>query len=155
MRRQARVVIADDQSSTRSGLRAVLALSPRVKVLGEAADGQEALCLVAEHHPDVVVLDVRMPRMDGLEAARRIKSRWPGIRVVILTMHASYRSKAVIAGADDFLVKGCRSEALHEAILASIDPSYARTERQPASEDLSGCIEALDILGARSTECRE
>jgi len=122
MRRQARVVIADDQKATRLGLRALLALSPRVKVLGEAADGLEALRLVEQHHPDVVVLDVRMPGVDGLEAARRIKSRWPATSVIILTMHACYRAKALAAGADAFLVKGCESEALQEAILASIDP---------------------------------
>jgi len=129
MKRQARVLIADDQRATRLGLRALLALYPQVKVLGEAADGQEALCLVAEHHPDVVVLDVRMPRVDGLEVTRRIKSQWPDTRVVILTMYASYRAKALAAGADQFLVKGCKSEALREAILASIDPSYSCTDR--------------------------
>jgi len=135
MRRQARVVIADDQRATRLGLRALLALSPRVKVLGEAADGLEALRLVEQHHPDVVVLDVRMPGVDGLEVARRIKSRWPATSVVILTMHACYRAKALAAGADVFLVKGCESEALQEAILASIDPVCSQGDRKPPSED--------------------
>jgi DNA-binding NarL/FixJ family response regulator len=111
-----RVLIVDDQRPTRQGLKAVLTLSPQVEVIGEAADGQESVDLVAEHHPDVVLMDVQMPVMDGLEATRHIKSRWPEVRVVVLTMHANYRAKALAAGADAFLIKGCPSEMLRAAI---------------------------------------
>jgi DNA-binding NarL/FixJ family response regulator len=114
--RQTRVLIVDDQRPTRQGLKAVLTLSPRVEVIGEAADGQESVDLVAERHPDVVLMDVQMPVMDGLEATRHIKSRWPEVRVVVLTMHANYRAKALAAGADAFLIKGCPSEVLRAAI---------------------------------------
>ena len=115
---QTRVLIADDQQPVREGLRSLLALSSQVEVVGEAADGQDALHLVAERHPDVVLMDIQMPVLDGLEATRRIKGQWPEVRVIILTMYARYRTKALAAGADAFLLKGCVSEALQDAILA-------------------------------------
>ena len=113
---QTRVLIADDRPRSRSGLRAVLALRPEIEIVGEAADGQEALRLVEEHRPDVVLMDARMPMMDGLEATRLIKERWSEIRVVVLSIHAAYRADAVAAGADAFLVKGCPARELLAAI---------------------------------------
>jgi DNA-binding NarL/FixJ family response regulator len=112
-----RVLIADDRSRSRDGLRALLATWPEVEVVGEAADGQEAVRLVEERQPNVVLMDVRMLAMDGLEATRLIKDRWPEVRVVTLTMYASYRADALAAGADAFLVKGCPAGELLEAIL--------------------------------------
>jgi DNA-binding NarL/FixJ family response regulator len=119
-----RVLIADDQRPVREGLRSVLALLSQVTVVGEAVDGQDAVHLVAERHPDVVLMDIQMPVMDGLEATRRIKSQWPWVRVIALTMYARYRAKALDAGADVFLIKGCVSETLQEAILAQYSESH-------------------------------
>jgi len=117
MEQPMRVLIADDRPRSRDGLRALLATWPEVEVVGEAADGQEAVHLVEECQPNVVLMDVRMPVMDGLEATRLIKDRWPEVKVIVLTMYATYRADALAAGADAFLVKGCPAEELLEAIL--------------------------------------
>lgn len=84
--------------------------------MGEAADGRQAVDMVAQCRPDVVLMDVRMPAMDGLESTRVIKGRWPEIRVVILTLYDGHRADAMAAGADGFLVKGCSVGNLLEAI---------------------------------------
>jgi DNA-binding NarL/FixJ family response regulator len=113
-----RVLIADDKSPTRQGLKALLILSPQVEVVGEATDGQEAVHLVAKHRPDVVLMDMQMPKMDGLEATRVIKARWPQVRVIALTMYPGYRVEAVAAGVDAFLLKGSPTEVLQATILS-------------------------------------
>jgi len=112
-----RVLIADDRPRSRQGLRALLATQLEIEVIGEAGDGREALQLVEESRPDAVVMDARMPAMDGLTATRAIKERWPEVRVIVLTMYGSHRANAIASGADAFLVKGCPSEELLEAIL--------------------------------------
>jgi DNA-binding NarL/FixJ family response regulator len=90
---------------------------PHIEVVGEAANGQEAVRLLEERRADVVLMDARMPVMDGLEATRLIKDRWPEVKVVVLTMYTAYRSEALAAGADAVLVKGCPPERLLAAIL--------------------------------------
>ncbi len=117
MERGVRVLIADDLASTREGLRALLATYPEIEVFGEAASGEAALRLVEIYQPDVVLMDVRMRGMDGIEATRRIKERWPGIRVVTLTIYGDRRSDALAAGSDAFLLKGCPTDQLLAAIL--------------------------------------
>ena len=117
MEQPTRVLIADDRPRSRQALRAVLDMWPTVEVVSEAADGQEAVHLVEECRPDVVLMDAKMPVLDGAEATRLIKERWPEVRVVVLTIHASYRADALTAGADAFLVKGCPAEELLRAIL--------------------------------------
>ena len=128
------MLIADDVPRSRAGLRALLSTAqlgpawigeqdetveacPTVEVVGEAADGQETVRLVEERQPDVVLMDARMPVMDGLEATRTIKDRWPEIKVVVLTMYCAFRADALAAGADAFLVKGCSPEELLAAIM--------------------------------------
>lgn len=117
MNESIRVLIADDTLPARKGLDALLSMIPRVEVIGQATNGQEAVQLVDMLHPDVVLMDIQMPVMDGLEAIRRIKRRWPEVRVIALTMYSSYRTEALSAGADEFLLKGCASKILLGAIL--------------------------------------
>ncbi len=116
MNQHIRVLIADDRLSSRNGLRALLATEIKIKIVGEAADGQEAVQMVAECQPDVVLIDVRMPEINGLEATRIIKENWPDVKVIVLTMYPSYQGEALAAGADAFLIKGCSAEDLLQAI---------------------------------------
>ena len=116
---QRRVLVADDQRSTRRGLHALLNLFPGVEWVGEAADGCEAVDLAKERRPDVVLIDVCMPAMNGIEATRRIKSQSPEVKVIVLTMYDEYQAEALAAGADVFLVKGGPSEALQSAICSA------------------------------------
>ena len=111
------VLIVDDRAPTREGLKALLATAPLVQVVGEAADGREAMHLIKARQPDVVLMDASMPVMDGLEATRLVKAQWPQIRVIVLTIHAALRVEALAAGADAFLVKGCPAGELLDAIL--------------------------------------
>ena len=113
-----RVLIVDDCDTTRLGLRALLSLEPAIEVIGEAANGQQAVELVAEVQPDVVLIDGKMPIMDGLEATRVIKRWWPQVRVVMLTASTTYQAEAVAVGADACLLKdGPSIDALCDAIL--------------------------------------
>lgn len=121
MERQVRILIADDRPTTRRGLRALLTLLPQVEIIAEAADGEQSIDFVAEYRPDVVLMDMQMPVMDGVEATRRIKEQWPTVRVIALTIHPQYRAKALAAGADVFLLKDSNPEALIGAILNKVD----------------------------------
>jgi DNA-binding NarL/FixJ family response regulator len=121
MERRLRVLVADDRKSTRQGLKALLSLLPQVEIVGEAMDGQQSIELVAEYGPDVVLMDMQMPGMDGIEATRRIKEQWPAVRVIALTIHAHYRAEALAAGADVFLLKESDPHALVGAILSGAE----------------------------------
>lgn len=101
-----RVLIADDSAHTRDGLRALLSTWPMITVVGEATNGQEALHLVATCRPDVVLLDLQMPVLNGLQTIRLIKQQWPAVMVIVLTIYAAEREVALTAGADSFVIKG-------------------------------------------------
>ncbi|MCP4542938.1 MAG: response regulator transcription factor, partial [Chloroflexi bacterium] len=110
------VLIADDLPQTRDGLQALLSILPEIEIVAEAADGREAVRLVQAVRPDVVLMDVCMPDMDGLDATQIIKSSWPETKVIVLTIHADYQTEALAAGADAFFVKGASTEKLLEAV---------------------------------------
>jgi DNA-binding NarL/FixJ family response regulator len=114
-----RILIVDDSLQVRRELRTLLPLAGDLEVVGEAADGEEAIRLAEALRPHVILLDLQMPVLDGYEAARRIKDRWPACRVVALTVHDDEptRQKASRAGVDVFLVKGAPLGTLVAAIL--------------------------------------
>jgi len=115
-----RVLVADDHTIVRQGLVGILTSSPDVEVVGEAADGAEAVEKATKLRPDVVVLDVSMPHLTGLEAARRIREALPSIRVLVLTMHddEEYVLKMVRAGASGYLLKDSAGSELIAGIRA-------------------------------------
>src|SRR5262249_55740256 len=113
-----RGVVADDQTVLREGLLLLLGLLPGIEVAGAARAGEEALQLVAAHRPDVVLMDLRMPRMDGVEATRRIRKEFPGTQIVVLTTYSDDASiaNALRAGATGYLTKDARPEELRRTI---------------------------------------
>jgi DNA-binding NarL/FixJ family response regulator len=129
-----RVLIADDQTIVREGLSTLLDLLPEVEVVGAATDGEEAVRLVAERRHDVVLVDLRMPRVDGAEATRRIRELAPETQVIVLTTYADDASvfTALQAGARGYLTKNASAAEIRQAIAAVrrgealLDPSVQR-----------------------------
>ncbi len=128
------ILLVDDQRLMREGLRTLLELEPDLQVAGEAGDGQAALDAYAALAPDVVLMDIRMPGMDGVEATRRLRERWPQARVIILTTFDDDASvfEGLRAGALGYLLKDVSGHDLAEAVRtvagggALIQPSVAR-----------------------------
>jgi DNA-binding NarL/FixJ family response regulator len=119
----ARLLIADDHPLAREGLQAMLASEPDLEVIDEATDGEEALELCRRLSPDLVLMDVQMPRMDGLEATRKIRAEFPETTVLFLTAHADHRllMDAVKAGAAGYVLKGERPDNILDAIRAVLE----------------------------------
>ncbi|MBE1537929.1 response regulator [Actinomadura algeriensis] len=129
-----RILVVDDQTVVREGLVLLLELLPGIEVAGSASDGEQALAMVAEKRPDVVLMDLRMPRMDGVEATRRIREEHPGTEVVVLTTYADDESifAALRAGARGYLTKDAGADEIAQAVAAvrdgaaQLDPSVQR-----------------------------
>jgi DNA-binding NarL/FixJ family response regulator len=116
-----RVVVADDQTVVREGLITLLQTMPGIEVVGSAADGEEAVSVVAESAPDVVLMDLRMPRVDGVEATQRIRTEHPDTQVVVLTTYADDESivGALRAGAIGYLTKDAGRDHIGRALEAA------------------------------------
>jgi DNA-binding NarL/FixJ family response regulator len=111
-----RLLIADDRERTRRAIRALVSAHPGFEVVGEAANGQEAVDGVERLAPDLVILDVRMPRLDGIAASAEIKRRWPRVRVVVHSLAVDRRDDALAAGADAFVPKAGAPDELLGAL---------------------------------------
>ncbi|MFF7970743.1 response regulator [Streptomyces sp. NPDC007905] len=113
-----RVLIADDQQMVRQGFTVLLDIKPDIEVIGQAVDGRDAIAKVGELTPDVVLMDIRMPELGGIEATRRITAEHPGIRVLVLTTFDldEYVYEALRAGASGFLLKDASADQLAEAV---------------------------------------
>ena len=128
-----RLLIADDQRLMREGLRTLLELEPGFTIVAEAADGQAALDSYAVHEPDVVLMDIRMPVLDGVEATRRMRARWPEARIIILTTFDDDANvfEGLRTGAAGYLLKDLSGQELASAVRtvhgggALIEPSVA------------------------------
>jgi DNA-binding NarL/FixJ family response regulator len=118
-----RVLIADDQRVVREGLTMVLGLLQDVDVVGAASDGAEAVALAADLHPDIVLMDLRMPRCDGVEATRLLREREPDVKVVVLTTYSDDRSviDALRAGARGYLTKDAGGAEIRQALQHVLD----------------------------------
>jgi DNA-binding NarL/FixJ family response regulator len=113
-----RVILADDHTLVRAGMRALLEKLPKVEVVGEAGDGRQALQLVKRHRPDVVLMDISMPGLNGLDASQRMTVEYPDARVIILSMHDNeeYYWRALKAGAAGYLLKKAATTELGIAL---------------------------------------
>ncbi|MEW2622289.1 response regulator transcription factor [Streptomyces sp. NPDC048106] len=163
-KKPARVVVADDQTIVREGIVMLLGLLPGVEVIGAAGDGEEAVRLVGELAPDVVLMDLRMPRCDGVEATRRIREQYPATQVVVLTTYADDESlfPALRAGARGYLTKDAGGEEIVRAVEsvlsgeAGLSPSVQRRllERLSQAEPPPVALApvAPDGLTVRETE---
>ncbi len=122
MAKRTKILIADDHDVVRSGLRVLLTSFPDFTVIGEAADGEEAVRLAAERKPDVILMDISMPHLDGIEATTRIIEHQPDARIVILSVHEDeeYVKRILKAGARGYVLKNARRKEIAQAIRSAL-----------------------------------
>ena len=144
-----RVLLADDHAIVRRGLRSLIESQPELKVVAEAADGLEALRLSEEHQPDAIILDVAMPKLNGIEVAERVQKQARPPSVIILSMHAdeSYIIRALAAGARAYLLKDATDEDLLPALraVASGKPFFSPTVTGVLVEDYVRQLQARGL----------
>jgi two-component system response regulator NreC len=118
MKEKRKILIVEDHTLLRVGLRALLAQDPEIEVVGESEDGRDALRVIGVVNPDLVLMDLSMPRTNGVEAIREVKRRYPNVRVLVLTLHKAeeYIHESLKAGADGYILKDATHEELRIAI---------------------------------------
>ena len=155
-----RVLLVDDHQVVREGLRRMLEVEDDIRVVGEATGMEEALKLAELHSPDVVLMDIKMPGVDGVEATRRLKEKQPACNIIMLTLYEEYIAEAIKAGAAGYLLKDVKREELSQAIRVAyqgqspLNPSLARKlviefndrARDRAKQERSLSERQLDML---------
>jgi DNA-binding NarL/FixJ family response regulator len=152
-----RILIADDHTLVRAGLTSLIARLPEMEVVAEAADGRQALRLVRDLQPDIVLMDIAMPGLNGLESAERIHGIHPKVKIIILSMHASeeYVAQALKAGASGYLLKDAATAELEMALKSVsmgqfyLSPSISR---QVVDNFLRGGPTGVELLTPRQRE---
>lgn len=155
-----RLVLADDHAVVRKGIREFLEQDPAIRVVAEAQDGAEAVALVAREHPEVAVLDIQMPRLNGLEATRQLKHDFPNLGVLIVTAYDDdpYIFAALQAGANGYLLKTASSDEIIQAVHAiaegesALSPAVAKKLVQRAAGSDMGRDETIEPLTERELE---
>ena len=120
MNKPAKIMVVEDSSRARGALTAYISLQVGVRITAEASNGLEAIGKIESSPPDIVIMDMQMPVMDGLEATKIIKKRWPKVKVIALTMYKNYQSEALSAGADAFVEKDCSVSELISTVYTLI-----------------------------------
>lgn len=162
LQHQVRIVLADDHTVIRAGLRRILEANPEFSVVGEASNGREAVALVEALKPDVIVMDVGMPVLNGNEAAAQIHDRLPSTAIVMLSMHSdeTYVLRALRSGARAYLLKDAAESDLLQAIQAVMDgksyfsPAVSKVLLQDYMRKLqrTGAEDSYDLLSLRERE---
>ncbi len=155
-----RVLLADDHAVVRKGIREFLEEDASIRVIGEASDGEEALTLIARDQPDIAVFDIQMPRLNGMDATRRVKTDFPNTRVLILTAYDDdpYIFAALRAGASGYLLKTSSSDELVQAIHvvaageSALSPAVAKKLVQRAAGGEQARDEMIEPLTDRELE---
>lgn len=159
---QIKIILADDHTVIRSGLRALLERQPDFTVVAEAEDGRQAIQLAAAHAPDVIVMDVAMPNLNGIEATRQIATAQPKVAIVVLSMHSdeSYVMRALKAGARGYLLKDSAEADLIQAIRTVVlgksffSPAISKMLLEDYGRNLQqrGMEDSYDLLTPRERE---
>jgi len=160
MMKPIRILLADDHTLVRAGICSLIKNMEGTEVIAEAGDGREALRLVRTHRPDVVLMDIAMPGLNGLEAAARIAKKCPNVRVIILSMHVNeeYVLQALRAGAAGYMVKGADAAELEIAIRAVargetyLSPMVSKHVVTDYIQRISGETSPLELLTPRQRE---
>ncbi len=155
-----KVLIADDHAIVRAGLRALLKSEPTLELVGEASSGYEAIELVSQTQPDILVLDLSMPDLDGIAVTKKIKPQFPNLRILILTVHEdeALLREAMKAGASGYILKRAAEAELISAIQIIlrgdlyVDPSMVRSLLSDTIKPSSAHRESIEPLTAREKE---
>jgi DNA-binding NarL/FixJ family response regulator len=147
MDKKQRVLIVDDHTLLRAGLRALLAQDPSIEIVGEAADGRDAVRAIGQLAPNLVLMDLTMPGMNGIEAVTEIKRRYPDVRVLVMTLHKTedFIHASLQAGADGYILKDATHEELRLAIRSVLQG------KTYLSMDVSGKVVSGYLGGGKSS----